>query len=229
MILVIHGEDTSKSRGTITSLQKKLNIKNKVELDISVCASQDVYNAISTRDLFGEFPLVVIDISNVGRKNCEEYLNVLKKASKEINIIIYSSKQISPSNIFVKNLNAKIIENKLEPNSNAFKFADAVFLKNRSLTYKELEKLLLDDVDSIYEIFPALVWKLRILSYAVFKSPDLEKQKPYVKQSAIQLAKKYNEEEIKRIYKVFYETDKKVKTGELSREIFINSVIEKIL
>jgi len=226
MVVIIHGEDTARSRGLLTTFQKKLNLKNKIELDILACTTQDISNALNTTDLFGEFPLVIVDVTNAGRKNLEEHLTIIKKASKKTNIVIYSGKALSTANIFIKNikdLDAKIIE------SNAFKFADAVFSKNRTLAYKELERLVLDDVDPIYEIFPALVWKLRMVSYAIFNSAEFEKQKPYVKQNAEQLAKNYTQEEIKVIYKVFYELDKKAKTGEMDKNSLVTHAIETIL
>ncbi len=153
MIYIVHGNNFVKSRYLVSNQQKKLNIDNRYELDILEKTPEELFEIINTSDLFGVFPFVVLDVSNVGRTNLEKYVEVIQKNENEAHIIILSNKSLPKTNVFIKNinkLNAKVIHNEDAPNANIFKFIDKLFEKKRKETYQELEKLLKEEENGVY-------------------------------------------------------------------------------
>jgi hypothetical protein len=157
--------------------------------------------------MFGAPPFIVFDISKAGRTNLEPYIEAILKLPAETTLIIMSSKDLPAGNIFIKNaskLGAKIVKNEKRVDSNIFRFIDSIFNGRRETIYKELNKLIADDVDSFY-LFSMILYGVR-KNHRVF-----------------------GEEKLKKLFRELYTTDKNVKTGNISPEVFIPYTIEKIL
>lgn len=232
MIYIVHGDDLSKSRNLVLNQQKKLGVESRIELDINDVTPDDLFSRIHSNDLFGSIIFVVLNISKAGRMNLEPYLDKLRMIPDNTVLVILSDKILTEKNAFIKNaagLNAKVSTSVSVPLSNTFKFVDAVFYKRREEAYKELSKLIQDDVDPVYEIFPMLIWGLRNVAQAKFGNTNFFKGRDFVRDKSLSQARLYSEDSIKNIYTLFMNMDKNVKTGGIEETMLIPMTVEKML
>lgn len=238
MIIILHGENASKSREIITQVKQKLDLKvsdenltaNKKEFKLADISENELLEEITSFGLFSDPPFIILDITNMGRTKVDSYVEVLQKAPKEVTIVIYSIKNLTKSNAFIKNaekLSAKIVENSVEPKANVFKFVDYVMNKKKKQAIKELSTLISDGEDYFY-IFSMILYGLRNIAYAVFDSNELSKVSPYAKTKAMNQAKTFGEREFKNLYSEIYQIDKMIKTGKIQAEIGVMLAINKI-
>jgi hypothetical protein len=175
---------------------------------------------------------VVLNISKAGRMNLEPYVNKLYNMPVNTVLVILSDKILTDKNAFVKNalkLNAKVSTSTAIPLSNTFKFVDAVFYKRREEVYRELSKLIQDQTDPVYEIFPMLLWGLRNVAQAKFGNTNFFKGRDFVRDKSLSQARLYSEDSIKNIYTLFMNMDKDVKTGGIEEAMLIPITVEKML
>lgn len=230
MIYIVHGEDIAKSRALILNQQKKLGADSRVELDITDTTPEHLLHILNTSDIFGNFPYVVLDVSDAGRTNLEKHLEKLLNAPKEANIIILSNKSLSSANIFIKHakkLGAKVVVNEKIVEGKVFDFVDALFEKQRQRTYIELEKVLLNE--GPFEIFNRILYGLRNLGAIKFQSAATTKMNPYVKMKTQKLVQLYSEEQITKLFSEMQKIDKAVKTGEIDEHTMLTLAVEKVL
>jgi DNA polymerase III delta subunit len=230
MIYIVHGEDLSYSRNIILNQQKKLGSPARTEISLSKTTPEHLKEISATFDIFGTPPFIVLDISDAGRMNLDKYVDAISKIPAETVLIVLSAKELSKSNAFIKNsqkLGAKIIHAVKKPTSNVFKFIDYVFSGNRSPAYKELKRLTLDDEDPFY-LISMLLYGLRNIAYVKFNSPEFNKVSPFAKNKARNQAKHYTKEAVRNLFAQFYKADKNLKTGELSPEVALPFIIEKV-
>ncbi len=207
MIYLVHGENLSQSRNIILNQQKKLGVPNRIELSVADTPPEQLLVSCSSFDIFGTPPFVVLDISLAGRKNLDDYIEPLKKIPPESTLIILAARNLPASSPFIKKsaeLNLKVVLNERKPTSNIFKFIDSLFNANRNSTYKELQKLTIEDQDPFY--------MFSMILYGVRKNH-----------------RKFGEEGFKKVIKEMYDIDKAVKTGGISTEVFIPFAVEKLL
>lgn len=231
MIYIVHGEDISRSRDLIVNQQKKLGVENKVEIDLSEISPIDFQSLISQNNLFQKEDIIVVDISNLGRSNPDDFIGLLKNYTGTNIIIILSDKSLPSTNRFIKEsggLKAKVIESVVPPKGNVFTFADSVFLKRRKEAYLEMSKLVKDESD-LFKAFSILSYTLRNIFYSKFDAPLFNKLKPFQKSKIQKLANLYDKDTLRELSMIFYDTDKKVKTGELTPELMLTRVTEKVL
>ncbi len=231
MIFLIHGDDFSKTRKVITELQKKLESTNKTDVNVNNITPGQLTEISSSYDLFSEPPFVSVDVSDAGRKNLLEYVDALKSVPTDVNIVIYSNKELSKSNVFIKNkaaLKAKEVINNAEPSSDIFRFLDYLFSNNRKNTYNELQRLMQDQTDPFY-LFSMIVYGFRNIAYIVTNSPLSSKIAPFAKNKALKQAKSYTEQKVSQIYKTLYQIDKSMKTGKIHPSISSVYTVEQIL
>lgn len=231
MIFIVHGEDYSKSRKLIVNQQKKLNVETKKEFDVTEIEPNELGDAVFSFDMFGEAPFVILNISKAANKNLDAYLNIAKKTPKDASLIILSNKKLTKSNIFIKNavkIKAKEIVNNKDITGNIFKFVDYLFYKNRIAAYKELNKLTQEENDPFYT-FSMILYGLRNVLHAKYETKEFSKKSPFVKEKAQRQAEKFSKEQITNLYNQLYETDKKLKTGQMSSDIVLTHTIEKII
>ncbi len=239
MIIILHGENIAKSRTLISQLKAKLDLKTsdknlnalKKDLDIADITPGLLNETILSYDLFSEPPFIILEVSNASRKNLDAYIEVLMKVPQEVTLVIYSKKELSRSNVFIKNaakLRAKVLENIQEPNSNIFAFVDALWSKNRKKIYEEYTSLIADGEEPFY-IFTMLIFGLRNITYAKLDSKELVQNAPFVAQKAFRQAKEFSIDKLLDLYRVAYQMDKSLKTGKINIEHAIPLMIEKVL
>ncbi len=230
MIYIVHGEDIAKSRTLILHQQKKLGADSRIELDITDTTPEHLVHILNTTDIFGNFPYVVIDVSNAARSNLDKHLEKLLNAPAEANIVILSNKSLSRANIFIKNakeLKAKEVVNEKVIEGKVFDFVDALFSKQRTKAYIELDKVL-NSTDP-FEIFNRILYGLRNLAAIKFQSPSSAKMNPFAKMKTEKIAKLYTEEQVKSMFVEMQKIDKAVKTGEITDDTMLTLAVEKML
>ena len=230
MIYILHGDNLSAIRTYILKLQQELNAESKSELTLDQSAD-DVYSATASADFFGNNPFVTLDISDLGRKNADAYIEVLTKVPADTTLIIFSNKELGKANAFLKaapELKARTLVFNDVPKSNVFKFVDAVFSKNRKLAYLELSNLEEDGEDAFY-IFSMLMYGLRNLVYLKFDSAMQHKISPFMKSKFVRFSQGFEGGEIKSLYQDLYDMEVKAKTGRINLALMIPLSVEKIL
>ncbi len=231
MIYIVHGDDTPKSRALIVNQQNKLGVQTKTEVGISSASPSQLLDIVSSGSLFGELPFVVFDISDAGRKNVDDYVEIFKKIPQKSTLIVYSTRSLSNANAFIKAapaLGAKVIKNDKVPDSDIFKFLDALGEKNRKLAYRELSRLENEGKDEIY-ILTMLQYLIRNLAYISLDSPMAKSMNPYIKNKMAGHAKNFSGNEIVEIYDTLYLLEKQVKTGETDQSVVITMAVENVL
>ncbi len=205
MIYIVHGKDLSKSRILIQNQQKKLGVESRVEFNITEVTPEALYEKSCSNDLFGNPPFIVLDVTNAGRLNLDNFIEKMEKIPETTTIIILSGKSLSKTNVFIKNsqrLKAKLNVNEIIPQSNVFRLVDAIFYKQREKSYSELSKLLNDQV-SPFEIFSLIFYGLRTVASAKFDSPSYKKMHDFVKRKSQSQAKLFSEAQVKNIFEEF--------------------------
>jgi DNA polymerase III delta subunit len=230
MIYIVHGEDLSYSRNIILNQQKKLGMPARIEVSVSDVSPQQLQENITTFDIFGTPPFIVLDVSGSGRMKLDDYVKILEKTPDKTTLIILSSKELSKTNAFIKNaskLGAKVVLAQKKPSSNVFRFVDYIYNGSRRQAYQEYKKLMEDGEDSFY-LLSMILYGLRNISYAKYNSPEFGKIAPFAKSKAIEQSKHYEEKEIVKLYKDLYKLDKELKTGIILPEAAIPLIMEKI-
>ncbi len=231
MIYIVHGEDTSKSRALILNHQKKLGVSAKILLDIKNTTPSEVYEKSISGSLFGEAPLVVLDVTEAGRGEYKSFIGAIKKVPENTTLIIFSSKSLSKTNIFVagaNDLKAKIFENNVFADANVFRFTDVLYSKNRSGTYKELNKLILEEYEPFY-IFSMILYGLRNIAKVLWQAPSVQKMKPFQLDKTKVILNKFSANKVKELFVDFYGIEKKSKTGQIPIEMMLTLGVEKVL
>jgi len=231
MIYIVHGDDIVKSRFQIINQQKKLDAKNKVELDINEITPAELHQVVYSNDLFGNTPFIVLNITRARRLNLKPFAEIVLNTPEKTNLIVLAEKELPKSNAFIKlskNKNIKVLVNKSTPKGNVFKFMDSVFYKQREVAYQEYGKLLAEDM-SPFEIFSKILFGLNAVLNVTFDSPSVGKLHPFVKSKALRQAKSFSKESLIKLLDELYSLDKQVKTGGIDIENLIPLVIEKVL
>ena len=231
MIYIVHGDDLVKSRNLILNQQKKLGIEGRIEIDISDASPEKVFDATHSSDLFGGSLYVVLNISKAGRTNLEPYLKAIQKPSPKTTIVIVSDKVLSQTNLFIKNaqkLGAKVVLNQKIPEGNTFRFVDALLSKQRAKTYQELAKLISQDQDP-FETFATMLWGLRNVVHAKFKSPSFSGIKDFIKSKSMVQEKLYTKDSLVKIFQELSKIDKDSKTGVIESSMMLTLAVEKVL
>lgn len=230
MIYIFHGENLAFSRDRILKIQNLGDFESKTEILIEDTTPQQLSDIIFSPDFFGNPPFVILDISNVGRSNVDDFIKVLKIVPKECVVVILSSKELSKTNVFIKmvhELEAKVILSDRVSESNIFNFIDNVFFSKRDAGYKNLSELMNDGHDPIY-ILTMLEYTLRNIAYSKFNSPMLTKISPFSRAKANNQSRLFSEESIRNLYAFFYQVDLDSKIGEISADTIIPFCMEKV-
>lgn len=230
MIYIVHGEGVATSRTNILNLQKKVNAAAKLEINLTDITPDQLVDQLSAFDMFGNAPFVVVDISSAHFSKFESFVKVLNKISAQANLVIFSSKELSKTNAFIKaapTIKAVIMYSEPEISANVFKFVDTIFNLDKDTAYKELNNLLMAGEDPFY-IFSMILYGFRNVASAGLNSPSFAKVAPFLKGKAMAQAKNFSEAELVAIYNDLYKLDKDVKTGNISPDLLIPVTIEKI-
>ncbi len=231
MIYLVHGDDVAKARALIANQQKKLEIEKRIELDLNDKSVKDMLEATNGSDLFGNIPFVVAQVPKNSKTIYEELATNLHKVNAQSILILLFDKEITktnPINQKIPELNIKTMLVNKVPEGNVFKFVDALFSKNRSDTYRELENLLKEDTDNFY-ILSMITYGIRNMATVAFESPGADKMNPYVKTKTKGQLKNFTLDNIKKIYTDLFNLDKQAKTGITDPDIALTLAIEKVL
>jgi DNA polymerase III delta subunit len=231
MIYIVHGEDTSKSRSLILNHQKKLGVPEKVLLDVKSASPNELYERSISTSLFGEAPLIILDVTDAGRSNMEGFIETMKKIPEATTLIVFSTKQLSKTNAFISNaaqLKAKVLENTVFADANIFKFTEVLYSKNRPGTYRELNKLLSEDYDPFY-IFSMVLYGIRNLAKVLWSAPSTHKMKPFQLDKNRATLEHFSEDKVKQLFADLYDIEKKAKTGQVPIDMMLTLGIEKVL
>jgi DNA polymerase III delta subunit len=231
MIFLVHGDNAALSRKLIINQFNNKAFKAKKELNISEVTIPVLTEILLAQDLFGEAQFTILEVTGAKQPALEGVLPLLDKIPVQNILIIYSSKSLPKTNVLIKNATEKgikIIENSLVPEGNIFKFIDLLINQNRNGAYKELDKLLKEGNDPFY-LFSMIVYGMRNLTHATFKTEKFLQMKPYQQENLSNRTKKTTADNIKKLYKYIYDLDKKTKTGELQPEMMLTLSIEKML
>jgi len=231
MIYIVHGDDYPKSRKLIINQQKKLAMGLKTERDISDITPKELYEIACSFDIFGNAPFIVLNIPNTKVAEAEKFLVIMKKIPKETVLIILCNRELGRTNAFyksAKDLQARVVLNTETQDSNVFKFVDALFMKNKTVAYDELEKLSQEDTNTFY-ILSMILYGLRNITHAKYSTVEFAKKSNFVRNKAIVQAENFSPQDIIELYTFMYHTDKKLKTGLINQEIALVYTIEKIL
>ena len=189
MIYIIHGENSAASRNTLLGLQHS----GKTEFSITDIQPEKLRELVSSFDIFGNAPFIILDVTQANRLNLENYVQVIKSAPAETTTVIFSYKELSTANAFLKaasELKAKIILSKQVNKASAFKFNEFLFDLDKKNAYKEFNNLLEQEEEPFY-IFSMILYQLRNIVYIKFDSDEKNKISPFIKQKAIKQANNF--------------------------------------
>ena len=231
MIYLVHGSDPSSSRKLIVNQFTNKNTQNKIEICAEDISPDRLFELVRTGDIFGNPPFIILDISNLLSQSATEFVSTVSKTPKDATLIIYCSRALPAANVFLKSaaeFGIKVVESELKIESNVFKFVDALFEKNRTQTYLEMQKLLKEDNDHFY-LFSMILYGLRNLLGASLSSKKFLSSKPFQKQKLEKQIKNFGSTDFSEIFEYYYNLEKKAKTGDISSEIMLTLAAEKML
>lgn len=236
MVYIVHGEDYPKSRKLISNQQSKLETGSRIELDAVESTPQKLLESVCTSDLFGNFPFVVLNITDLPSNKTNniklnKFVKIVASALEKATIIVLSGKDLGKTHPFIKSapkLRARVVHNKTTPVSNVFNLVDALFSKNTTATYKQLRLLELENTDPFY-IFSMVLYGLRNVAHSKFESIEFSKKSPYIQSKTKTQALNFTRLSILTSFKKLYEIEKKLKTGQISPEIALTYSVEYIL
>jgi DNA polymerase III delta subunit len=231
MIYLFHGDDLAKTREAIFNLISKANINTKLEIDLAQTTPDEIYTQVFAKDLFGGNRCLIIDISKMGKTDIVPYMEKIQDKPADLLLIIFTDKPLTKANALIKNtlkIPMKIYEFNKVVEGKTFNYVDALFTKDRKKAYKELNLLEREDED-IFKILGAIQFSLRNILYIKFHAPQASSMHPFVKAKATSQSKKFEDDELKQLAEYIYDIEKGSKTGEISQELMLTLITEKVL
>ncbi len=235
MTLLLHGNNIPKISTQLTSLKKQLQDKGaeKLEFDKSNFDKNLVRNALSSPDFFGNTPCIIVNLTEVQKKDVTDLYEVVKNSSPNAKIILYSYKTLPKTNDFIKNpdklkINTVVIEE--FDNKDIFKYSDGIIGGNRSTVYKAIKNLLEDPTDP--DPIPVIAYLhtvVRNMLLINIESPKSKEINPFILSKISGVAKKTPTNDLKYLMKSFYNVDKDIKQGRTTPEIALNLITEKVI
>lgn len=236
MIFIIHGDNYTKSREILNQLIQKLRENStqeisKLETSIKDITAKQLREELGTQSLFSDVRFLIFDITQTTKMNLDDYIDALKNTPKEKYVALLSEKELGKSNPFLKNSNelkAKVVLNNTIPTANIFKFVDAVFAKDRTQSYRELQRLLDEGHDPFY-VFTMLLYGLRNLAHANLNTKQYKKMAPFTRTKVDKQVKIFPLQTLIKLYEDLYNLDLALKTGKQSPDLLLTRAIEKVL
>lgn len=226
MIYLLHGE-FDKTKENLFLLLKKYNDSSMVEIEISDKTIPLFESSIFSTDVFGDIPLVVANISGIKKETEIKVLELLEKIPEPLNLIFYTSFELTPKNSFLVGLSKfkpQVVFSKSENKWKIFEFLDALFAQNRKRAYKTLPL----DADAFY-VISMIQMQLRNILLILTKSPLSNKISPTQKSKISRYLSKFDLTITLNLYSYYYKLEKDLKTGNVAPEIALSFAIEKVL
>src|SRR3989344_2718646 len=229
MIYVFHGDDPVLLRQSI------LDIKNSggaslTDLKSTDLAPSEIASRYLTMDIFGQKSVVSVDVTKDKAFDFPGLFGLLTDKKSVNDLIFYSMSTLPKTHYLIKEASKfkfNVKEFKKEIKVNVFNFLDSLMGKNKREAYKELN-VLLEKGDDEFEILGMCVYAIRNLAFCLFESKAFEKLHPFVKSKVKSQAGKFSKEDVRKLYRLFYETDLNLKSGKMEADLAIPLIIEKI-
>jgi DNA polymerase III delta subunit len=225
MAYFLYGSNQKDLKDFIKKYKDKNDFLTK-EFEVSEENLEEILISILSESLFGEKFLYIIDITNSSEETIFSLSKRLKKESKEnsTNVIVqYSDDLISRSKILTS-FDGFTYENFENEKPEIYKLVDLIISGNLKEVYTEITRLGISNVDEIH-IFNLVVSGFRSIEYFCL---DLDQKKsvlPFKKNFYEKLSGRYTASEIKNISQKLFEMDLKFKTGELTEDMVLTSLI----
>jgi len=179
-------------------------------------------------DIFGETLLNVIDVSKISKAQLEKLFESFKRYP-EAKIILVSNKDLEPTSPVLKVVRAfkgRVVSAVRARPNDVFRYLDDLYNKRERACYVSLQKLLEIDNDPVY-ILVMLQYQLKNIALAKFGLG--KKLPPFQLAPAQRQAQNFSEEELLRLYGLFYEYDVALKTGKIDPDALVVLATQKIL
>lgn len=225
MAYFLYGSNQKDLKDFIKKYKDKNDFLTK-EFEVSEENLEEILISILSESLFGEKFLYIIDITNSSEETIFSLAKRLKKESKEnsTNVIVqYSDDLVSRSKILTS-FDGFTFENFKNEKPEIYKLVDFIISGNLKEVYTEITRLGISNVDEIH-IFNLVVSGFRSIEYFCL---DLDQKKsvlPFKKNFYEKLSGRYTDSEIKNISQKLFEMDLKFKTGELTEDMVLTSLI----
>jgi len=233
MIWFLYGKNPLLIQENIQKILETGKYHEKLEIS---CESNEIpcleyfINIVTTPNMFGEKNVALVELDKLSEKEVIKYIETSQKDPSDIDIIFYLKNNLPPKNkvlTILKTLkDVKVIEVTEQKDWSLFNLADALFEKNAKKTYELLRKL---DIKGESPIAIHAILSQHLRNIARIKFGAEVKLAPFVQNKIKRQANNFLENDILRLYKYFYETDKKLKSGELRENIATVLTIEEIL
>jgi len=196
------------------------------EYELNELNLEEILISVSSESLFGDRFLYIVDITNSNEELVFSFANRLKKDSLENAsnlIILYSDDLVSRSKI-LSSFEGFTFKNYKYEKPEIYKLVDLIISGNLKDTYSEISRLGVTNVDEIY-VFNLLVSGFRSIEYFCLDLEQKNNIPPFKKSFYEKLSKRYDFIEIKKISQKLFEIDLKFKTGELTEDMVLTSII----
>lgn len=227
-MIILHGEDASKSYARLTSLIEELKIK-QFEIVIREAAEIDITNLrqeITSSGLFSTPKCFVIKniLSDTKSKNKDKLVEVMNQVSDH-EVILWENKGVAISTL--KKFPKAVIET-FSISPVIFKFLDSLRPENTKNILSSWNKLTKEGTESEF-VFAMVVRQIKLLIQAK-SGPSYMKLAPYPTRLISQQATYFTLDHLLDLYDMLYGIDVKIKTGVGGNSIndFLSNFFRKI-
>lgn len=210
-MLILHGEDQTKSRAELNQIKKKSAEAEVINLDGKTATLTEVIYALEAGSLFVGGRLVVIEglLSSTSSKRREEILAYLKEGEFTF-LILWEGKEISAATL--KKLKAEVKVFKISPVIFALLESQAPRqTKNMLLRFEEAVKQ--DAVELVFYMMGRQVRQMIQALDGSYKGPD------WLRSKLARQAGLFGQEKLLAFHRALYGVDKAVKTGKSNLEL----------
>lgn len=214
-MIILHGEDTVKSRLELEKLKTFQKGREIINLDGSKLELTELIQAFEAKSLFGQDRLVVIENFFTERKKGKEQdkiIEYLKALDQKIELIIWEGKELNRS-IFRLFPKAEIKIFKLDPA--LFRFLEALKPGDQKKMVDSFRQALLQE--DVNLLFYMLIRQFRLLLFVKDGQKkgleEFDRMADWQKAKISQQAKYFSSDELSVIYHCLLEIDWREKSG----------------
>ena len=228
MLYLFHGSDQGKSRGAFAQFLHE----GADSQPISLTGDKLDLNQLSS--LFYSPPLlcerILIAIEGYPQKAVVgPILGLLESLPNYLDVAFWVGDKLKNTDSLYQ-LSARVGEVYVFNSSgeeSIFRFLDLLSSKRKTQAQLELESLLSRGLDAYY-IFSMILWQWRNLLTVIFNGPSSSRLHPFVKKKIHDNLKNWSPEALLLVHKKLLEYELWFKTGQMSKDLFIRSVVGAI-
>lgn len=210
MLYILHGDDIVSSRKRMTELAS--TSKSITNLDAEKALMNDLVQAISSSDMFGNEKSVVVEkVLKLPKTELEKLIKLLENLEKSTTVILWHNTELSK--VFLSKFKNVNVESFMLPKL-FFTFLDNLSPQNYKSEIDTLSKM--QNVEA-EQIFYAMVKRIRqlIAIKLDLNSEELIKMSPWQRDKLRRQSSRWKIEELEKIYKKLFEIEVKIKSGGL--------------